>query len=63
MRGADTRYMKSRVQGRQVIEKSLHALHRRVFRFATLRACSERDYTWALRLADALQAFLKQETL
>jgi hypothetical protein len=60
MRGANTQYMKSRVGGRLSIEKSLHSLHRRIYRFATLRACSERDYSWALALASALQTFLKE---
>jgi hypothetical protein len=58
MRDLDGRRMHSRVKGKASIVKSLHSLHRRTFRFATLCASTPADHKWALAVCEALHALI-----
>lgn len=60
MKGVDGSRMHTRVKGRPAIEKSLRALHRRVYRFATCRQITPQDYQWALDLCSALQVLIAE---
>jgi hypothetical protein len=59
--GVDGLRMRSRVKGRAAIVRSLHGLHRRVYRFATLRAGQPDDYRWALHVCGELQKLIAGE--
>jgi hypothetical protein len=59
VKGLDGSRMRERVKGRPNIERALHSLHRRLFRFATCRDLSPQDYEWALRAATMIQELLK----
>ena len=50
--------LRTRVKGRSNIERALHQLHRRVYRYATCRTLTPQDYKWALDVASALQVLL-----
>ena len=54
MRGAEAQRLPSRVKGKAAIVKTLHSLHRRVFRLATKRSCSPEDYRWPKGLSTEL---------
>ena len=62
MRDLDGSRFRMRVKGRAAIEKSMHALHRRVYRFATCRDVTPQDYRWALTVATQLQLLLPHPT-
>jgi hypothetical protein len=59
MRDLDGRMLRSRVKGKASIVRSLHSLHRRTMRFATLRHVSQVDYKWALSLCATLQGLIQ----
>ena len=61
MKGLDGSRMHSRVKGKAALLKSLHQLHRRVYRFAACRDVTPQDYRWALNVATALQVLLHGE--
>jgi hypothetical protein len=62
MRDLDGSKMRTRVKGRAAITRSLHSLHRRVYRLATCRDLSAADYTWALQVASTIQMLLMPES-